>query len=492
MCSKKMSLLCIRAALYLLVLIFSDSHSQPDKLWKKESIEIEGKQYVLEKGEIEVPEDRTKANSRTLRLPIQIIRSSNPKGYEPIFWLDGGPGASNILSTDKIAATSPSKLLANHDFVCVGYRGVDGSTVLTSKKINKALKGLDHRMLSDRSLDNIEASIKTYCAQLKKEGIDINRYTIIDVVDDIEQARKTLGYSAINLLSASYGTRVALLYSYRYPKTLKRTVMIGACPPGYFLTRSEQAEKIIYCYDSLYQAQTGAKVSIAESMKQAFANLPTRWSTFKLDADKIKAGTVGALYNCGFAVFAFNCYFKAAQKKDYSGLYMLQKIYEMNTNSVIGDVFAKTVSADIENNVDYRQMRDSLRQSNTLLGNNISVIYGSTAHVWSIQSIPEEYKITRNSNAETLVISGDLDFRTPAYITNRELMPFLTNGKHIVLKNMSHTDILLNVMKSQEFLFQYFDYNNVDQSLIKSIERIDFKASGSISKVKIFVAGLLF
>ncbi len=459
---------------------------------KRESIKIDQQEYVLIRGELRVPEDWSNADSRSITLPVQIIKSAHEKAA-PIFWLDGGPGASNMLSLSKIASASPTKLLTNHDFVCIGYRGVDGSTVLKSKKINKAFRANKHPMLSDQSLNAIEASIKAYSKRLKKEGIDINQYTMLSVINDLEYARQQLGYTNINLLSASYGTRIALLYNYKFPSVILRTIMIGACPPGYFLTRQEQAENTINYYDSLYRLNSGVadEGSIREAMQRAFDNLPKRWAGFRLDPDKIKAGTSSMLYARGAAVWAFNAYFKAANKGDYSWLYMLQKIYEMNNKAVMGDVYAKTVSADRGSNVNDLPNRDHLRKSSSLLGNNIAAIYGATAQAWSIKSIPDEYTISRTSQAEVLVISGDLDFRTPANITNRELMPFLKNGRHIVLQNMSHSDILLAVMKSQDFLFQYFVFGEVDDTLIVPAPEVNFKTQAKLGKVKIFVAGLV-
>lgn len=70
-------------------------------------------------------------------------------------------------------------------------------------------------------------------------------------------------------------------------------------------------------------------------------------------------------------------------------------------------------------------------------------------------------------------------------------MPFLKNGRHVVLKNMSHSDILLNVMKSQDFLYQYFEFDKVDESLIGSVPIVDFTSKSKLGKIKIFVAGLV-
>ena len=478
----------------LLTMNASCSQSLPVQTIKSgKPIVIDSQTYQTLEGFIDVPEDYQKANSRRLLIPFFVVKSPSKNPSIPIFWLDGGPGGSNIISEDKIATSSPSKILANHDFVCIGYRGVDGTTILKSKKINKAMKGLHHQMLSEVSLLNIEKKIKEYCAELNKSGININNYTIMDVIEDFEYARKFLGYKSIHLLSVSYGTRVALLYSYKYPEVLNQSLMIGACPPGYFLARPEQAELTLNRYDSIYKSQktTDYRGSIKIAMKKALDNLPKRWATFRLDAEKIKAGTVGALYVRGFAVMAFDAYFKAAYQGDYSGLFMLQKIQDMNEIKAIGDVYAKTVSADKSVTEAQETINNMQPETSTVLGKNMALIYERTSKSWPIASIPSAYTKCRSTNVKTLVISGDLDFRTPAYITEKELMPYLPNGKHLILKNMSHQDILMNTMKSTEFLQTYFDTGEANKSLIKSIDTIDFKPKNTISKAKIFVMGLI-
>lgn len=461
------------------------------RLLKKEIVTIDNQQYVLLRGELTVAENRNE-RVRTLSLPVQIIKARKATG-EPIFWLDGGPGATNLLSAEKIISASPGKLLATHDFVCVGYRGVDGSVKLQSRKINKAFRSKRYPLLSEESIDRLARRIKQYSLHMRKKGIDLNCYTIPDVIDDIEDARKALGYPTLSLLATSYGARVALLYHYRFPATIKRTLMIGACPPGYFLTRPEQAEKTINFYDSLYQ--TSAKRPypgfISTAIEKSFRELPKRWAFFRLDPDKIKAGTIAMLYARGSSVWAFNAYFRAAYEKDFSQLYMLQKIYEMNRKMVIGDIYTKTVSADMERGSAKILSQPPFQDSGTLLGNNVSSLYGSTAHVWSLTAIAEQYKKCRTIEADILVISGDLDFRTPPDITTRELMPYLKNGRHLILKNMSHSDILLNVMKSPEFVYQYFEFGRADSSQIKQAPSVDFTSTGKLGKLKIFVAGLI-
>lgn len=481
--SKHLFILCF----FISTLSYSQKNSIT--LSPGEDIIIDSLKFLTYEGQIEVPMDSELADRGVIQLPVFIIKSSNSNPDEPIFWLDGGPGGSNIISRNKIALTSAANTLKNHDFVCIGYRGVDGSVVLSSKKISKAFKGKQNKLLSDKSLNNIEAKIKLYNIELLKKGIDVNNFTIMNVIEDLEFARKQLGYNKINLLSLSYGTRVALLYSYKYPKIINRTLMIGACPPGYFLAKPEQAEEVLDKYDKLFKEQDtlNEKMSIKEAIKISFEKMPKRWSIFTLDPDKIKSGTINAMYNVNFSVMVFGAYFKAAKEGDYSGLYMLQKLSEMNIPKVVGDIYSKTVSADIQKNIDYRSV---LRNTKTVLGPNVSLLYGGTAEAWPIKPIPEEFRRSKKSDTQTLIISGDLDFRTPPSIVNEELMPFLTNGYHMILKNSSHIDILTQTMKHPTLLQQYFDNGNIDKNFSGNNNKIDFKPKQKISKTMIFLMGI--
>ena len=479
----------IKYSIVLLVILINSACSQQSfqPIQDTEDFLIDSQRFEALQGFVDVPEDYSDRNSRRIQLPVLVIKTPNKNPKEPVFWLDGGPGGSNIISREKIDLRSAANALKNHDFVCVGYRGVDGSIKLEAPKITKAFKGLDHKMLSEESIRNIKETIKDYKADLKEKNIDINQYHILNVIEDMETVRKQLRYQKINLLSVSYGTRVALLYSYRYPEIVHRSLMIGATPPGYFLARPEQAEAVIDKYDQLYRENINSSYSIKETMKKALTNMPKRWSVFRLDADKIKAGTVNALYNVDFAVSVLDAYKQAAEEGDYSGLFMLQKLSDVSHPKVMGDVYAKTVTADWDNNQDYEW---EMRNSRGLLGGNVSLLYAATAKEWDMIPIPSAYQKCRQSNTETLIISGDLDHRTPPEIVDKELMPFLTNGRHIVLKNCSHIDILSVVMKNETFIEQYFEMGEIVETSLVVPEKVDFTPKIKIGKFKIFLFGV--
>jgi pimeloyl-ACP methyl ester carboxylesterase len=473
-----MTRICLFVSVVLLSANSPIFSQQPEikNLKRGKDHEIDKHKYTTYEGHIIVPENWSNPSAKTIQLPIYIIKSTSKQPAEPVFWFTGGPGASNIRGTKN------TELLKNHDFICVGYRGADGTTILNSKKINKAMKGLNHQLLSDESLDNIELKMKEYLVELKNKGVDIRCYTIMDVIEDFEYARKAMGYQKVNFYSSSYGTRVALLYSYRYPEVVKRSVMEVVNPPGHFIWKAEQTENIINRYDSLYKAQNlpNYKGSIREAMAKSFAKMPKRWSFFKLDADKIKTMAFAFMFQRDGAVMAFDAFFRADQHNDYSGLYLMQLAFDYVVSSeAVGDLFQKGL-IDYDSSINYRQ---SLRSTNTVLGSNYALLLMGSAPGWVDGSVPEEFRKVRVSQTETMMMSGNLDVSTPSENATNELLPFLPNGRQVILKNMSHQDVRsLQAGVYKQFIADYFDTGIVNESVFK-YDEIDFKPKKRLSSL---------
>lgn len=464
---------------FTILFFISNSFSQNPEIkgLKSKIVEIKKQKFTQTIGYIEVPENREKPNGKILKLPIHIYKSTNPKPQEPIFWLDGGPGQSNVTDLSSI------EFLENHDFVMVGYRGADGNSAFKSKKVSKAVKGRNHQLLSDESLDYASTKIKEFATELEQNGFDLSKYTMIDVIEDIEYARKALQVPKINLYSVSYGTRIALIYGYKYPNSINRSVMVGANPPGHFLWYPEKTEQLLSKYDSLYRTQN-LQGSIKEAMKKAFANMPKRWSVFRLDSDKIKAMTFGFIYSIDGATMVFDAYFKAANKGDYSGLYLLQLFFDigMSRNNLWGDMFAKGLSADFEEGKNYREWFRSYDKSTTL-GPNYSLLLWGMADGWKPYMIPEEYRKVRKSDTQTLIVSGNLDNSTPADFATEKLIPNLSNCHQVILKDYSHS-MTGNYQKDQikGMITKYFNTGTVDQTQIK-YQPINFKPKKTLTKM---------
>src|SRR5512142_1055088 len=198
---------------------------------------------VADCGTMVVGENPGAAASRLIALPIVRIRATTAKSVEPIFWLEGGPGMSNMKFNP------PSALLANHDFVMVGYRGVDGSTTLDCPEYANALR--INAPLSAASLLQLREALTRCLWRLQGTGLNLGRYTMREAVADMETARTKLGYDRVDLLGESYGTRVAQIYADLHPDRVHRSAMIGVNPPGGFVWEPHTVDAQIQYYSRL-------------------------------------------------------------------------------------------------------------------------------------------------------------------------------------------------------------------------------------------------
>ena len=170
--------------------------------------------------DLRVPEDREHPGKRDLFLSVVVLPAHAGLGKgTPLFALAGGPG---------ISATSAAKLYAHEldllrdagDIVLVDQRGTGFGDSLRCPELDK----LPPSQLP--SPDAVRA-----CRQRLERAHDLRFYGTHEVVEDIEAARRALGYDQIDLEALSYGTRVAQEYMRKYPQHVRAVVLLGTLPP---------------------------------------------------------------------------------------------------------------------------------------------------------------------------------------------------------------------------------------------------------------------
>jgi len=198
--------------------------------------------YAADCGTLVVPENRGDPDSRLIALPVTRIKARSNDPAEPIFRLEGGPGKTNM------EFANASRFADDHDVVLVGYRGVDGSVRLDCPEVVSALKHSTD-LLGAKSLRAYGDGFRACADRLTDDG-DLAGYALPQQVEDMEAARKAFGYEKIDLLSESAGTRTAMIYSWRYPESIHRSVMIAVNPPGHFLWDGKTTDEQLARYRS--------------------------------------------------------------------------------------------------------------------------------------------------------------------------------------------------------------------------------------------------
>ena len=241
--------------------------------------------YEADCGTLVVPENRADPKSRLIALPVTRIHARSDHPAEPIFRLEGGPGITNTQFKDA------SRFAADHDVVLVGYRGMDGSVRLDCPEVESALKHSTD-LLDETSFRERADAFHACADRLTAEGVDLAGYSLPQRVDDLEAARKALGYDRIDLVSESAGTRTAMIYAWRYPKSIHRSVMIGANPPGHFLWDAKTTGEQIHRYAALCAQDESCRSrtpDLAASIHSASGNIPERWLFLPIKEGNVKA-----------------------------------------------------------------------------------------------------------------------------------------------------------------------------------------------------------
>jgi pimeloyl-ACP methyl ester carboxylesterase len=423
--------------------------------------------YRANCGTLVVPENRADTRSRLIALPVtQILaRSSHP--LAPIFHLNGGPGRTNMTFPQA------NRLAAQQDVVMVGYRGVDGSSVLNCPEVTAALnRSAD--LLAKASLNAYSGAFASCAKRLERDGVDLAGYTLAEQADDIEAARVALGYQGIDLLSESAGTRLGMIYSWRYPNSVDRSVMVGVNPPGNFVYSGAEIDQGIESYSALCAQQPACQArtaNLAASMQHTAAHIPSKWYFLPIKPGNVLVGTfLGLTEATGSPLsgpMTLDSWISAAQG-DPSGFWLLSNMAGLilPTSFVWGE-FASIGMADAQP-VD--RYFSSGADQGSIIGNPLADFLwgaGGLAHAWPANPSENQYTSVQNSNVPTLLIGGTLDFETPAQNATKELLPHLPNGHQVIVSGLGHVDDFFSYepSASTRLLTTFYDTGQVDTSL---------------------------
>jgi pimeloyl-ACP methyl ester carboxylesterase len=451
--------------------------------------------YAADCGTLVVPEHRADPQSRLIALPVTRIRARSGNGAEPIFRLQGGPGITNMKFREA------SRFADDRDVVLVGYRGMDGSSVLDCPEVESALKRSTD-FLGEKSFRERAEAFRACAERLSDDGVDLAGYSIPQRVEDLEAARKALGYGRIDLLSESMGTRVAMIYSWRYPRSIHRSVMLGVNPPGHFFWDEKTTDEQIGRYSALCAKDPTCRSrtpDLSVSLRLAYENIPKRWWFLPIKEGNVKAGAFFGLMHATTdgagplaAPWTIDTLLSAGQG-DGSGAWFMSLLAQVAfpSEQLWGDVAAigRTDAAHA------RRFFATPGDPRSVIGRpGTDLIWagGRLVDSWPASPDENEYTQVRDSNVETLLIGGELDVATPPQWAKRELLPHLPNGREVVLESTGHTDDFWTYQPEAggRLINTFLDSGRVDRSLYRQTS-VDFTPAISPGAIATIVLGVM-
>jgi len=487
-------------------LVYTRFASQPDTVFvpagaKAGDLILEPCAYATEDGDYDadcgtlvVPENSADPGSRLIALPVIRIHARSDHPGDPMFYLEGGPGITNM------DFTQASRYAQDRDVVLVGYRGVDGSVRLDCPEVTSALQR-SADLLGEESFRAYGEAFRACADRLADDGVDLAGYGLPQRVDDLEAARTALGYDRIDLLSQSAGTRTAMIFAWRYPERIHRSVMIGVNPPGHFLWDARTTDEQVGRYAELCSNDTSCSErtdDLAATMRQITVDIPDRWFFLPIKESNVRIASFYGLMESAWtgtmpsAPMTFDSWLSAAEG-DASGLWFQSLFVDVLVpDAFVWGEYAAAGRLDIEAAGEYFSSDEQERGSIGYAGTAFAWGGGRLGGGWPAAPDEDAYSRARTSEVETLLIGGTLDTSTPPQVATEELLPYLPNGHQVVLPGFGHTASFFAEQPEagSRLINAFFASGRVDDSLYEA-QTVDFTPDTTLTAMAKIVAGAM-
>ena len=176
----------------LLTVFFAHAALAQNITWKPHRFESGGQSVDAEMGELRVPENRGKPDSRTIALKFVRFKSTAAKPGSPIVYLAGGPGGSGIGAASGSRFPLFLALREFGDVLAFDQRGTGASEP-------DMRCGSDQMIPLGEPLDRVKAgavlagAVKACADRLRASGVDVDAYNSRSSAADLNDLRKALG-----------------------------------------------------------------------------------------------------------------------------------------------------------------------------------------------------------------------------------------------------------------------------------------------------------
>ena len=417
-------------------------------------------------GTLQVPEDRARPDGRRIDLRIAWLESGNSGSGQPdpVFFLAGGPGqaASEVAVIVDMAMRQVRK---QRDIFLVDQRGTGGSHPLTCL-------GADGKELAiDEDAAPSEALLRDYaqrCAASLQGRADPRFYTTSEAIADLDAVRQALGVDRLNLVGASYGTRVAQRYAAAYAQHTRRIVIDGVVPNDLVVgsdfadtfenaiaLQSAQCRKDPACSKRFPNDTRDQLRSVVETLRRAPVSVDYRDPGTNaprqdvLSADSVVGLAFAFSYVPQYASLLPLVLDEAAQGR-YAPLASLARGASRSMDFQINRGMQWSVICS-EDAPRYVAPADS---GDRLVGPEVARAFFAACPVWPHQPAPATITAALDSDLPVLLLSGELDPVTPPRYAE-QVLKGLPNGRALVARGQGHGTLTAGCMP--RLLGQFID-----------------------------------
>ena len=398
--------------------------------------ELEGR---VRCGRYRVYEDRGSRSGRTIDLAFVIADALDPSAAgDAVTFFFGGPGAS---------ATEPSPffiqdagdLRRTRDLLFLDFRGVGASRALDCDVPYP--RGVESRFGEIFPLDHV-ADCRDRLAQRAR----LDLYTSAHNMDDLDELRAWLNYTALDLVGFSYGTREAQVFLRRHPGSARTAVLNGVAPifeAGYVThargLQNALDELVAECLrdadcSTAYPDLETTVARVLERVRKDPPEVTAVGKTVPLGPGELGYALRGLLYQRAAEVPSLLGRAAAGDWQPLADYYLQRSGWVSQEGGFAGMHFSVLCAEDIAR-VDAETI--ARETAGTFLGDYLIGGYARLCQVWPYARLQPSFWEPVASEVPTLLLSGSLDPVTPP--SGAEAVArHLVNSLHLVIAGAGH------------------------------------------------------
>jgi len=417
-----------------------------------------------------VPENRSKPNGKTIKLPFIYVESKTPnKHKDPVLYTSGGPGASSLRGVRFINYRQFSK---DRDYIAFEQRGVTyAQPCLSCDGISEAVKEAYRK---NQPLDKtLLAAVKACRKKLTNEGNDLSAYNTTENAADIEDLRRALKIDSINLIGISYSGGLMLTVLRNYPEHI-RSIVLDSALPGFINYEEDALFSIDASFNKIFSNCERDSVGkpLYKNLRQRFHQYFTSIGNKEFSLRYLEKGAKDSItikyHRSELIDFLMNNLQDNRQLKNVP--YYITQIMDGKQHDDMKTYFDGIFNAGKENTLGMRYSMycsEQIHYANQTLINKQNDIFPYLAgyrfndvdhpicDCWKVQPVSPVAKIPVYSNVPALLSTGDTDPYCPAFY-NDVISRYMPNSQRVLFTDKTHGPAL-NTREGDVLIAKFLD-----------------------------------